>query len=238
MDIKNVSEFERLTDKMIECGKLFGEFVDKTLIKIYFEALTEFEIEEVIRAIDHVKNSSTYKRIPLIGEVKQAIIGREDQRIDYAFEDSKEMVREVGSHFSVIMADKVSMMVIKMMGGLFEFAQSVQEKNTYFEFQRAYKKVLLDIKMGHEPHYPHHLHGYIESLGGVFRLVFWNRGVVKTDNIIPENWKSFLEYDKKPVQIEGAEPVKMLTGPQEEGAEDRSREIEDIVSRIVEAKKA
>lgn len=143
MNWKNEYDRNAFIDAYQALCELHGKDASKPLAKMYFMALAEFEVEQVMRAI--VSHIGTSKWFPKPAEIREAILGPQMPVEAVAEVEAGKVLqamKEVGSHRSVCFDDAVTMAVIRQgFGGWVQLctdSRAADEKWFRKDFVRTY----------------------------------------------------------------------------------------------------
>lgn len=147
---------------------LFGKEPNDATTGLYFEILQEYDVELVTDGIRAALRSCKF--FPKPAEIFEIIEGKENEHIDFAYQEAKSIVYH-GFHYPIRLKNKLTMQTIADMGGLHEFYNRVfinSETDTaaFFEFKRIYKTYFrLFRSRGFVPEISY-LSGYMNALPG------------------------------------------------------------------------
>lgn len=147
------NEKEKFVELMKQVSDSYGTDPKLSQIDFYFETLkNKYEFNEIAKALGyHVMNSQFY---PKIADIVSAIDGSEDDKIKFAFEDAKLMIRKLGMYRNIKMSNPISQQIIRDFGGLLRWDELTyayehgKNDKLYFEWQRMYKNYLDKMKRG------------------------------------------------------------------------------------------
>ena len=194
-------EKKEFSKSMYVCYRLIGVEPDPATIDAYFGMLSKYELQDVQQAINKVLMKLKTRTLPMVGEIVENIYGKDDDKIAFAFEDAKTMIRKLGMYGSVKMSNPISQQIIKDLGGLLRWDELTyaydhgKNDKLFFEWQRMYKNYLDKIKRGEWMPDERPISGYGSSYdsSGKYKLPqFWGY----TDDKIKLEQKKYpkLEY--------------------------------------------
>lgn len=116
MQHRDLAEFAKL---MMILSEVFdgGKVPSELKMEIYFEALKQYEIDSLKRAIERMIMVRVYPSFPKPGEIVQEIEGVKEDRAVIAWVEVVGAIRAVGPYQSVKFNDQTIHAVIEFMGG-------------------------------------------------------------------------------------------------------------------------
>lgn len=199
MNEKDMVEFSNI---MNACYDMIDKQPNPATIRIYFEALKQYEYDDVSKAFTKAIQNMKVRSLPLTGEIKEYIEGKDDDKIAFAFEDAKTMVRKLGIYGAVKMSNPISQQIIKDLGGLLRWDELTyaydhgKNDKLFFEWQRMYKNYIDKMKRGEWMPDERPISGYGSSYdsSGKYKLPqFWGY----TDDKIKLEQKKYLKLEYK-----------------------------------------
>ncbi len=197
----NENEKEKFIELMNQVSDSLGIEPKDKQIEFYFETLkNKYSFEEIGKALGaHIMKSPFF---PKISDIVSAIEGSEDEKINFAFEDAKTMIRKLGMYGAVKMSNPISQQIIKDLGGLLRWDELTyaydhgKNDKLFFEWQRMYKNYLDKMKRGEWMPDERPISGYGSSYdsSGKYKLPqFWGY----TDDQIKLEHKKYLQLEDK-----------------------------------------
>ena len=126
---------------MTGVGELYGKAMSPQLIAIYWEGLSDYEFDDVKRAVNlHVRNPDTGQFMPKIADVVKFLEGNTLTQAMRAWQKVNEAIKRVGTYASVVFDDPIIHAVISDMGG-WQPLGMVQDEEWPFkarEFEKRY----------------------------------------------------------------------------------------------------
>ena len=119
-----------------------GRPPSKLKMEVYFQALKQFSIDEIERAVKGLIYTRATASFPKPAELIQEIRGTTSNRATMAWLDVLEAVNRVGNYRGVKFSDPVIHGVIEVMGGWVKLAESLkwdEEKWKQKEFEKLYE---------------------------------------------------------------------------------------------------
>lgn len=162
------NEKEKFVELMKQVADSLGVDPKLSQIDFYFETLkNKYSFEEVGKALGaHIMKSPFF---PKISDIVSTIEGSEDEKINFAFEDAKTMIRKLGMYGAVKMSNPISQQIIRDLGGLLRWDELThaydhgKNDKLYFEWNRMYKNYLDKMKRGEWMPEERPLNGYGSS---------------------------------------------------------------------------
>lgn len=153
---------------LLAASKLYDKRLDGDVLGMYFNILNTYDFQSVKDGFNAAVRN--LKFFPKPAEIVECIEGKEDDHIDFAYQEIKKIVYN-GFHHAIKMANCLTMQVVADMGGLKVFYEKVYqlgENDTaaYFEFKRIYKKYYRMFKAGKFSQSVFYLPGYMDMLPG------------------------------------------------------------------------
>ena len=122
-------------------GELYDKSVSKTLTSIYWQALQQFELEDVKQAFKaHINNPDCGRFFPKPADIVRFISGTGETRALLAWTKVAKAIANIGSYQSVIFDDPLIHNVLDDMGGWINICSITEDKMPYRanEFQKRY----------------------------------------------------------------------------------------------------
>ncbi len=139
---------------------LYNHPVTTEVIKIYFEVLKQFKVEDIKKAL--LKHIQTSKFFPKPSEIIEIIAPKKDLNLnaEIAWNSLLEGITSHGYYYSVQFDDPIIHSVIRSMGGWQKVSDREQDNWMHKDFIETYK--ILSKKDSH----PESITGFIESKNG------------------------------------------------------------------------
>lgn len=178
---------------------------------LYFDILQEFDIELVLAGIN--QSMRVCKFFPKPAEIFEIIEGKENEHIDFAYQEAKRIFYN-GFHHAVRLQNPITMQTISDMGGQQEFYNRVYingENDTaaFFEFKRIYKTYYRLFRSGNFIPGVKYLPGYMDTLPGAAPADVESLPLLTGGQRIPQ--RVALE-GKQPTQIVNDKVLKIVQG--------------------------
>jgi hypothetical protein len=148
MQIQDKSKF---TNLMVGMGELYEQKILDSQVNFYWDALTDFELEDVRRAFKlHFNNSSDRQYFPKLPDILRFIAEDTSTRAEQAWNIVESVFRKSAHYEGLILTDPITLLALKEMGGWVELRASVLEeihvyatefKKNYCEFLEIFKIV-------------------------------------------------------------------------------------------------
>jgi hypothetical protein len=156
---------QALSDMLTDCYALYGRDFAPQMLVLWFEALREYQLEDVSRALTlHVKNPDAGQYPPKPADVTKHLQGGGGVRAMAAWGVVARAISSVGHYSSVCFDDPIIHRCIDDMGGWVKLASIADAKELPFrgnEFQKLYQGALLAGGVGDD--YAPYLVGVAES---------------------------------------------------------------------------
>jgi uncharacterized protein DUF6475 len=164
------NDLKKFTGIFITMHEIFGKGREPSeiLITTYFEALKEFSIEEISKAVSAVIRKYKYDCLPKPAEIINQITGNPDDRALLAWGKFLKALQRYGHYHSVRFDDPVIHSVVQAMGGWIKIADW-QDKELQWN-QKRFVEFYNSYRNKHE--HPEYLGGLRESENGQADVVF------------------------------------------------------------------
>jgi hypothetical protein len=154
---------KKFAELMVVLAEVYddGRPPSKLKMEVYFQALKQFGIDEIEKAVKGLIYTRTTASFPKPAEIIQEIKGTTSNHATLAWLEVLEKVKRVGHYENVNFSDPMIYGVIEVMGGWVRFAGDMtadDEKWKQREFEKLYE-VLSKNPRGNSPEY---LPGLIE----------------------------------------------------------------------------
>lgn len=163
------------------------------LTMIYFEDLKDLTIEEFKQAFQVLRNTRVFNGLPKIAEIKEAIYGKTEDLVSFAWESLMETLRNHAYWDSVIFEDGAIGKAVETMGGWQRVSEWTSEEWRFRrkEFESLY---LANLRRGNTE--PIKLIGVFETHNGEeFKEFTPKEIIVKSKNLVP------IESRKKRIKL-------------------------------------
>jgi hypothetical protein len=100
MERNDITEFQR---RLVAVAEMFNARLSLAVMALYFEALKDLPLEDVIRAMGQTVQSSKF--MPKPAEIRSLILGDSDDVIERAWMALKQAMGQLGSYSSVTFRD-------------------------------------------------------------------------------------------------------------------------------------
>lgn len=144
--------------------ELYGKKASPELMAMYFEALRQHELQDVLRAFNlHAVDPDQGQFMPKPADIVRLLGGSKQTRALVAWSNVERALRHVGPYQSVVFDDPIIHAVLDDMGGWIDICNTGTEKDLEFkrnEFEKRYQGYSLQ---GGVTDYKTHLVGMIEA---------------------------------------------------------------------------
>lgn len=133
-------------------GEIYGKEVSQTLIGVYYNALENWPIEEVSRAIQaHTRDTENGQFFPKPADLIRHLEGSQEGRALEAWSKTVKAIGRVGRYCSVVFDDPVIHKVIDEMGGWSKMCITNVEEMPFkaAEFTKRYRAA---VRFGYSEH--------------------------------------------------------------------------------------
>lgn len=155
---------EQFYNVMTGVFELYGKKASPELLELYFGALTEYDLSDVVRALNrHAVDPDAGQFCPKPADVVRLIGGSKQTRALQAWSRVERAAREIGPYQSVVFDDPIIHAVLEDMGGWIDLCGISSEKDLEFrghEFAKRYQGYALQ---GGAQRYQSHMTGLIEA---------------------------------------------------------------------------
>ncbi len=163
----NNSDKEAFFGALGAAFELYGKTLSPAAANLYFETLSKYEIEDVLRALSaHVQSPENGQFTPKPADIIRIIDGEPETAGLKAWSKVVDAIRMIGPYQDVVFDDPLIHAVITDMGGWVRF-NSITEKELPFksnEFVKRYKGAVASIDM---LDYPKILIGISNAYNGI-----------------------------------------------------------------------
>jgi hypothetical protein len=157
----NDNDREVFASCLTSAAEIVGKDLSPQAIKLYWEILKKYEIEDVERAFfSHASNPDVGQFMPKPADIVKAIDGGGESRSMQAWSKVERAVRVVGPYQTVVFDDPVIHRVLSDMGGWVGFG-SIEDKEMPFK-ANEFNKRYLGYSMRTDLQYPRKLIGIAE----------------------------------------------------------------------------
>lgn len=112
------TDFESFRKMIALTAEQYGKSMSPDLIRFYFDGLAHLPLDTVRAALNkHVLNTDTGQFMPKIADIIRACDGRSEDVAYAALVELQEAIRSPGTYVSVEFADRITMAVVRDMGG-------------------------------------------------------------------------------------------------------------------------
>ena len=151
---------------MIDCFDYYDKPINEKSIDLYFRLLEICSLDDVLAGLEAVLRSSKF--FPKASEVIEQIEGKENEIIDFAYQEAKRILYK-GFHFPIRLKNAISMQVIQDMGGQHKlynkiYVEGENDTAAYFEWSRIYKNYYRLARAGKFVPAVKYLPGYMSQL--------------------------------------------------------------------------
>lgn len=183
-------DFQTFGRALQTLGAMYDKELSRPLIELYFSALADMSLEDVLRGIKTLTGTAQFMPKPV--EIRNAVIPDVKGQALLAFDRVIKAISEVGTYESVVFDDPAIHAVVEAMGGWTEFGQK-QADDPWLrkEFERLYQVYAKADLRG----VPRRLIGYLE-LGNGSRGYKTKPPVLIGDATRIQKWQSQLEAPK------------------------------------------
>lgn len=161
----NPRDREAFAKLMVGVAELYGKPISPELISIYWDGLSEHELDEVRLALNlHMRNPDTGQFMPKPADVIRFLTGNTLTQAMRAWQKVDQAVRHVGGYQTVVFDDPIIHAVIVDMGGWMGFGQTPEDEWHFKarDFERRYQS----YKLKPPADYPRKLIGIFEAENG------------------------------------------------------------------------
>jgi hypothetical protein len=130
-----IEDKNRFLEMMIGTGEMYGKKVSKELLKMYFDALTDYTIDEVYQsfnkhAVDPVHGTFFPKPADIVRHIANTAPRAldSDELAELAWSSIIEQIGRVGPYGSLVLEDKLAIAAVKGMGGWQVLANSTYDQ--------------------------------------------------------------------------------------------------------------
>lgn len=154
---------EKFSEMLKLVAEQYGKPMSPDLIVLYFDGLSHLPIDVVREAFaKHLRNTETGQFMPKIADIIRACDGRIEDQAYAALVELQDAMQRHGTYASVEFADKITMAVVRDMGGWPALGQRDADDWARFgakDFQKRYRI----YKERGEVNAPQYLPGIFES---------------------------------------------------------------------------
>jgi len=137
-------DLRRFSAEMMALSELYNRDMSETLLELYFEALRQYPIQEVVGAVRvHIKHRDQGQYFPKPADLIRLIEGDTQTQAMVAWDNAVKAMMEIGQYTSVQFEDPILGKVILDMGGWPEFydwpaKEMPFKKKEFMDRYRAY----------------------------------------------------------------------------------------------------
>lgn len=143
------ADFAPFRKMMVLVAEQYGKPMSPDLIRLYFDGLSHLPIETVRGALNkHLRNPDTGQFMPKIADVIRACDGRTEDAAYAALVELQSAFSNVGAWSSVEFTDKITMAVVRDMGGWPELCGRDAEEWAQFGSKDFVKRYRIYLERG------------------------------------------------------------------------------------------
>ena len=137
-------DLRRFSAEMMALSELYNRDMSETLLELYFEALRQYPIQEIVGAVRvHIKHRDQGQFFPKPADLIRLIEGDTQTQAMLAWDTAVKAMMEIGQYTSVKFDDSILGKVIHEMGGWPEFydwpdKEMPFKKKEFMDRYRAY----------------------------------------------------------------------------------------------------
>lgn len=157
------ADFEPFRKMMALTAEQYGKAMSPDLIRFYFDGLAHLPIDTVRAALNkHVRNTDTGQFMPKVADIIRACEGRTEDQAYAALVELQDAMQRHGTYISVEFVDKITMAVVRDMGGWPALGQRDAEEWAQFGAKDFQKRYRIYLERG-DANAPGYLPGYFEA---------------------------------------------------------------------------
>jgi hypothetical protein len=126
----NRSEFIKIITGLAD---MFNKQISEFMLDIYYEALKDYSVDQVQRAVLSCLKNYKYSTLPKPSDILEYLEGTKDDRALVAWIQAKEAVQKGGYYASVVFKDSIIAHCIKELGGWQDFCCAKIEDLPFIE---------------------------------------------------------------------------------------------------------
>lgn len=133
---------KRFGNALMACAEMYGKKMSDALIALYWQGLSEYDVEAVERAIAaHMRNPDSGQWMPKIADIIRLISGTTSDAALLAWAKVDKAVRHVGTYESVVFDDPIIHQTLRDMGGWIQLGTKTDEEWPFVakEFENRYR---------------------------------------------------------------------------------------------------
>lgn len=137
----NDNDKERFSSCLLGAAEIIGKQLSPQAIKLYWEILKNYSIEEVEQAFfSHASNPDVGQFMPKPADIIKAIDGSGESRSMIAWTKVDKALRTIGTYETVVFDDPIIHKVISDMGGWISFGEIIESEYPFKanEFNKRY----------------------------------------------------------------------------------------------------